>query len=35
MEQPIDLVNGNIRLSDKPGFGFELSARALADFKVS
>jgi L-alanine-DL-glutamate epimerase-like enolase superfamily enzyme len=35
MEKPIDLVNGNIRLSDKPGFGFELSARALADFKVS
>ena len=34
MEQPIDFVNGNIRLSDKPGFGFELSAKALAQFKV-
>lgn len=35
MEQPIDLVNGNIQLSDKPGFGFELSAKALAKFKIS
>lgn len=35
MEDPIELVDGHIQLSDKPGFGFELSARALAEFRVS
>lgn len=35
MEHPIDLQDGNIVLTDKPGFGFELSAKALAKFKVS
>lgn len=35
MEQPIELVNGNIQMSDRPGFGFEISPKALASFKVS
>jgi L-alanine-DL-glutamate epimerase-like enolase superfamily enzyme len=35
MENPIELVNGNIQLTDKPGFGFDLSAKALAKFRVS
>jgi L-alanine-DL-glutamate epimerase-like enolase superfamily enzyme len=35
MEEPIALDGGNIRLSSKPGFGFELSARALAKFKIA
>lgn len=35
MAEPIDIVDGNIRLSDKPGFGFELSTKALNEFRVS
>lgn len=35
IEQPIDLVNGCIQLSDRPGFGFSVSPKALADYKVS
>lgn len=35
MEQPIDLVNGSIQLSDRPGFGFKVSPKALADYKIS
>lgn len=35
MEEPIAFENGNIKLSDKPGFGFRLSARALEKFAVA
>ncbi len=35
MEQPIALVNGSIQLSDRPGFGFSVAAKALADYKVA
>ncbi len=35
MEEPIKLVDGCIQLSDRPGFGFALSRKALADYKVA
>ncbi|CAM5187723.1 L-fuconate dehydratase OS=Castellaniella defragrans OX=75697 GN=HNR28_001509 PE=4 SV=1 [Castellaniella defragrans] len=35
MKEPIAMADGKIHLSDKPGFGFELSEKALAEFKVS
>lgn len=34
METPIEMQDGNIQLSDSPGFGIEVSAKALAEFKV-
>jgi len=35
MEQPVVLENGNIQLPDRPGFGIELSAQALAKFRIA
>jgi L-alanine-DL-glutamate epimerase-like enolase superfamily enzyme len=34
METPVELVDGAIQLPDKPGFGIELSRRALENFKI-
>jgi hypothetical protein len=34
MVHPVELVDGSIKLSDRPGFGIELDTDAVAAFEV-